>query len=108
MPSPKSGTVSPNVGRVVKELRAGRIEFKSDKTGGLHAICGKLSFGASALVENARVIIRAVEEAKPAGAKHAAAKPDAAAKPAASADQPAKPAKPKAATKPAAKPANNS
>ena len=69
MPTPKTGTVTPQVGRAVKELKAGRIEFKSDKTGGLHAICGKLSFDEKALVENARVIIRAVQEAKPAAAK---------------------------------------
>lgn len=69
MPSPKTGTVTPNVGRAVKELKAGRIEFKSDKTGGLHAICGKLSFTEKALVENAQTVVRAVKDAKPVGAK---------------------------------------
>lgn len=69
MPSPKTGTVTPNVGRAVKELKAGRIEFKSDKTGGLHAICGKISFNEKALLENARVVIRAVVEAKPSASK---------------------------------------
>ncbi len=69
MPSPKSGTVSPEVGRAVKELKAGRIEFKTDKTGGLHAPCGKLSFPEKALEENAAVLIRAVRDAKPAAAK---------------------------------------
>ncbi len=65
MPTPKTGTVTPNVGKAVKELKSGRIEFKSDKTGGLHAVCGKLSFEEKALVENARNVIRAVLDAKP-------------------------------------------
>ena len=69
MPSPKAGTVTPNVGRAVQELKAGKIEFKSDKTGGLHAICGKLSFDSDKLSENAKVLIRAVRDAKPAAAK---------------------------------------
>ncbi len=65
MPTPKTGTVTPAVGKAVKELKAGRIEFKSDKTGGLHAICGKLSFAENALLENARVVIKAVQDSKP-------------------------------------------
>lgn len=69
MPSPKTGTVTPDVGRAVKELKAGRIEFKSDKTGGLHAVCGKLSFDENVLIENARAVIRAVRDAKPAASK---------------------------------------
>ncbi len=69
MPSPKAGTVTPNVGRAVKELKGGRIEFKSDKTGGLHAVCGKLSFSEKALVENAQVLLRAVRDAKPSSSK---------------------------------------
>ena len=69
MPTPKTGTVTPNVAKAVKELKAGRIEFKSDKTGGLHAVCGKLSFTEAALIENASSVIRAVQDAKPAAAK---------------------------------------
>ncbi len=65
MPTPKTGTVTPTVGKAVKELKAGRIEFKSDKTGGLHAVCGKLSFSENALLENARSVIRAVQDSKP-------------------------------------------
>ena len=69
MPTPKTGTVTPNVGRAVKEVKAGKIEFKSDKTGGLHTICGKISFSEQALIENSKVIIRAVQDAKPATSK---------------------------------------
>lgn len=69
MPTPKTGTVTPQVGKAVKEVKAGRIEFKSDKTAGLHAVCGKLSFKEEALLENARAVIRAVRDSKPATSK---------------------------------------
>ena len=69
MPTPKTGTVTPQVGRAVKEVKAGRIEFKSDKTAGLHAVCGKLSFAEEALLENARTVIKAVKDSKPATSK---------------------------------------
>lgn len=69
MPTPKTGTVTPQVGKAVKEVKAGRIEFKSDKTAGLHAVCGKLSFEENALLENARTVIKAVKDAKPATSK---------------------------------------
>jgi large subunit ribosomal protein L1 len=65
MPTPKTGTVTPAVGRAVKELKGGRIEFKSDKTAGLHAVCGKLSFSEKAILENAQSVIRAVQDSKP-------------------------------------------
>lgn len=69
MPSPKNGTVTADVGKAVKELKAGRIEFKSDKTGGLHAPCGKISFSENALQENVQVLLRAVRDARPAAVK---------------------------------------
>ena len=69
MPTPKTGTVTPSVGKAVKELKAGRAEIKSDKTGGLHTICGKISFSEQALLENAKNVIRAVQDAKPAVSK---------------------------------------
>lgn len=69
MPTPKTGTVTPQVAKAVKEVKGGRIEFKSDKTAGLHAVCGKLSFPEAALLENARTVIKAVKDAKPATSK---------------------------------------
>ncbi len=69
MPSPKTGTVTISVGKAVQEVKKGKIEVKSDKTGGLHVACGKLSFPAEALVENAKAVIKTVADLKPASAK---------------------------------------
>lgn len=69
MPTPKTGTVTPQVAKAVKEVKGGRIEFKSDKTAGLHAVCGKLSFSEEALLENARAVIKAIRESKPPTSK---------------------------------------
>lgn len=69
MPTPKTGGVTPQVANAVKELKAGRVEFKSDKTGGLHAVCGKVSFSEQAILENAKSVIKAVRDAKPASSK---------------------------------------
>ena len=69
MPTPKTGTVTPDVAKAIKEIKAGRVEFKSDKTGGLHVICGKKSFSQEALVQNVTSVINAVSIAKPSAAK---------------------------------------
>ncbi|HNV86914.1 MAG TPA: 50S ribosomal protein L1 [Candidatus Omnitrophota bacterium] len=69
MPSPKTGTVATDVGKTVRELKKGKIEIRSDKTGGLHVGCGKLSFTKDALIENAKAVVRAVSDMKPASAK---------------------------------------
>lgn len=69
MPTPKTGTVTMDVAKAIKEIKAGRVEFKSDKTGGLHVSCGKKSFEEDAIFENAKVVIKAVLDAKPAAAK---------------------------------------
>jgi large subunit ribosomal protein L1 len=71
MPSPKTGTVVPveDVGRVVDELRAGRVEFKLDKTANLHVPIGKVSFESQQLLENFGSLVDAVQRARPSGAK---------------------------------------
>ena len=71
MPNPKSGTVTMDVGKTVRELKAGKIEFRVDRQGGLSASVGKLSFEVPALVENAQAFMGAVMRAKPTAAKGA-------------------------------------
>jgi large subunit ribosomal protein L1 len=69
MPNPKTGTVTVDVVKAIKEIKAGKVEFRVDKTGIIHAPVGKLSFSADKLVENASSLISAVIKAKPAVAK---------------------------------------
>jgi large subunit ribosomal protein L1 len=69
MPNPKTGTVTVDVVKALKEIKAGKVEFRVDKTGIIHAPVGKISFAAPALVENAATLITAVIKAKPAVAK---------------------------------------
>ena len=69
MPNPKSGTVTFEVGRAVKELKAGRVEFKMDDSGNLHTSVGKASFEPADLAENAQTVLNAILAAKPATAK---------------------------------------
>jgi len=69
MPNPKTGTVTVDVVKALKEIKAGKVEFRVDKTGIIHAPVGKLSFEAGKLVENAASLITAVIKAKPAVAK---------------------------------------
>ncbi len=69
MPNPKSGTVTMDVATAVKELKAGKIELRVDKTGIIHASCGKVSFEEKALYENIAAIYATVIKAKPASVK---------------------------------------
>lgn len=65
MPSPRAGTVSPDVAKVVKEYKAGKVEFRNDKGGVLHAIVGKLSFEPAKLAENIQAFLAYVHSLKP-------------------------------------------
>ena len=69
MPSPKAGTVTPDVVRAVTEAKAGKIEYRLDKTNIIHCPIGKASFGAEKLAENFNTLVGAVIKAKPAAAK---------------------------------------
>jgi large subunit ribosomal protein L1 len=69
MPNPKSGTVTPDVAKAVKEVKAGKIDFKVDKTGILHCAIGKMSFTNEQIIENATELIQTVQKLKPAAAK---------------------------------------
>lgn len=69
MPNPKLGTVTFDVGKAVKELKAGKVEYKTEKAGIVHMPIGKVSFPAEAIVENARAAVNAVLRAKPAASK---------------------------------------
>ena len=69
MPSPKAGTVTPDVAKAVKEVKAGKVEYRLDKTNIIHCPIGKVSFGADKLYENYTALIGAIIKAKPAAAK---------------------------------------
>ena len=69
MPSPKAGTVTPNVAGAVQEAKAGKVEYRLDKTNIIHCPIGKVSFGADKLFENYSALIGAIIKAKPAAAK---------------------------------------
>ena len=69
MPNPKSGTVTTDVGKAVKEVKAGKIDFKVDRTGIIHAAIGKVSFTAEQIAENAMELIQVLHKLKPATTK---------------------------------------
>ena len=69
MPNPKAGTVAVDVARAVQEIKAGKVEFRVDKTGIIHAPVGKASFAADSLIANAHALVDSIVKAKPAAAK---------------------------------------
>jgi len=69
MPNPKTGTVTQDIGKAVREIKAGKVEFRVDKTGIVHAPVGKVSFATDHLVENAKALVESIIKAKPAVAK---------------------------------------
>ena len=69
MPTPKAGTVTPNIAQAVKEIKAGKIEYRLDKTNIIHCPIGKVSFGTEKLYDNFSALVGAVIKAKPAAAK---------------------------------------
>ncbi len=69
MPNPKVGTVTMDIGKAIRELKKGKVEFKIEKAGILHAALGKLSFDSVKILENAKAFMEAVNKAKPAAAK---------------------------------------
>lgn len=69
MPNPKTGTVSMDIGKAIKEIKAGKLEYRVDKAGIVHVPVGKASFGPDQLIENARAVLMSILRAKPASAK---------------------------------------
>jgi len=69
MPNPRVGTVTPNVGQAVKDAKGGAIEFRTEKTGIIHAGIGKASFTDEQIAANVRALVDALNKAKPSGAK---------------------------------------
>ena len=69
MPSPRAGTVTPEIGKTVSEYKAGKVEFRNDKAGNVHAPVGKLSFDAEKLTENIQALVDRIISLKPTGIK---------------------------------------
>ncbi len=69
MPNPKSGTVTMDVKKAIEDVKAGKVEYRLDKTNNIHVTFGKVSFGKEKLVENFEIILNAINKAKPASAK---------------------------------------
>jgi large subunit ribosomal protein L1 len=69
MPNPKSGTVTPNIGAAIRDIKAGKVEYRLDKTGIVHTIVGKASFAENQLADNIATLMDAIVRAKPASSK---------------------------------------
>jgi large subunit ribosomal protein L1 len=71
MPSPRAGTVTPEIGKTVQEYKAGKVEFRNDKSGNIHAVVGKLSFEAAQLKDNIQAFVDKITSLKPSSVKGA-------------------------------------
>src|SRR5262249_35930793 len=69
MPDPKTGTVTPHIAKAIREIKAGKVEFRVDKTGIIHAPVGKTSFPSDSLIANAHALVDSIVKAKPSAAK---------------------------------------
>lgn len=69
MPSPKTGTVTNDIVQAIKEVKAGKVEFKSDKQSGIHLAVGKINFSADQIYDNVKTVLEAIRQAKPASVK---------------------------------------
>ena len=69
MPNPKSGTVTPNIGNAIRDIKAGKVEYRLDKTGIVHTIVGKANFEENELIENVATLLDALVRAKPSASK---------------------------------------
>ena len=69
MPNPKSGTVTPNIGAAIKDIKAGKVEYRLDKTGIVHTLVGKANFEEKALAENVNALLDAIVRSKPSASK---------------------------------------
>ena len=69
MPSPKTGTVTNDIGKAIEDVRKGKVEFRVDKQGGIHLSIGKVSFSEEQILDNASRVVEAIAESKPASIK---------------------------------------
>jgi large subunit ribosomal protein L1 len=69
MPNPKTGTVTPDVGKAVSDFKGGKVEYRTDRNGNVHVMIGKASFDTTSLADNLRTVLEELERAKPAAAK---------------------------------------
>lgn len=69
MPNPKTGTVTPNIGQIIKEIAGGKVDYKNDESGNIHQIIGKTNFDSKALVENYKTFMESVYSVKPSSVK---------------------------------------